>query len=53
MQGKENFKLSSNEHYSVENAGEKMLNEKQLKSKLKGEKAKGKSKEFNITFKCS
>lgn len=30
-----------------------MLNEKQLKSNLKGEKAKGKSKEFNITFKCS
>ena len=53
MQGKENFKLSPNEHYSVENAGEKMLNEKQLKSNLKGEKAKSKSKEFNITFKCS
>ena len=53
MQGKETFKLPPNEHYSVENAGEKMQNKKQLKSNLKGEKAKGKSKEFNITFKCS
>ena len=53
MQGKETFKLSPNEHYLVKNAGEKMENEKKLKSKLKGEKAKGKSKEFNITFKCS
>ena len=31
----------------------KMQNEKQLKSNLKGEKAKGKSKEFNVTSKCS
>ena len=53
MQGKQTFKLPPNEHYSVENAGEKMQNKKQLKSNLKGEKAKGKSKEFNITFKCS